>query len=288
MYCVNCGSKIADDSKFCTKCGAKIAGGETLIQANNQPVTRGENKKCFSVKKYWILLFCVVLVLVGAAVKIINGDENATVKAERNEAKVGVKTNKKNGEEDQWIEKGEKLYKQHDYDGASRAFQKAIAINPDNVEAWNSLGIVFNDVRNRNKAIECFKKAIAIDANYSKAWVNLGSIYHTLNNTAKSIECYQKAIAIDDKDAIIWNNLGLVYYSDLKDYAKAIECYQKTVNINPYDDFYWVQLGKAYYYGKNLPQALKTFRKALEVRTGNEEAINWCERIEKELKTLRN
>lgn len=34
MYCVNCGNKISDDSKFCEKCGAKI--GNNIVKENSE------------------------------------------------------------------------------------------------------------------------------------------------------------------------------------------------------------------------------------------------------------
>ncbi len=120
MYCANCGSKIADDSKFCTKCGAKIAGTETLIQANNQPATRVKDKKHFSVKMTFVILLCFVLAVVGGL------------------------HYKNKIETEQWIEKGQKLFDQKDYTGASDAYKKAAELSPKSELAWEKLGNAYN------------------------------------------------------------------------------------------------------------------------------------------------
>src|SRR5665811_410249 len=64
-----------------------------------------------------------------------------------------------------WVEKGLAYYKQGEYDKTIEAFNKAIAIDPNNEYAWFGKGQVFVKLGECIKAIEAFNKAIAINSN---------------------------------------------------------------------------------------------------------------------------
>ena len=107
---------MADDAKFCTKCGARIANGETLIQTTQQQATQEGKKRRFSLKTIFALLLCVILVVAGGLYY------------------------KNKIETEQWIEKGQKLFEQKDYAGASDAYKKAAELSPKSELVWEKLG----------------------------------------------------------------------------------------------------------------------------------------------------
>jgi len=61
-------------------------------------------------------------------------------------------------------------------DAAVKSFEKAIAINPDYVEAHNNLGSILNALGHLDVAIECYEKAIAINPDFSDAYYNLSYV----------------------------------------------------------------------------------------------------------------
>jgi Flp pilus assembly protein TadD len=46
-------------------------------------------------------------------------------------------------------------------------------------------------------AIEDFNAALNVDANNSEAWTGLGVSYEKLNNRAKAVESYQRAVTVN-------------------------------------------------------------------------------------------
>ncbi len=59
-----------------------------------------------------------------------------------------------------------------EYDKAIEAFNKAIAIDPNNKEAWFGKGEAFDKFGEYDKAIEAYDRAITIDPNYEGAKIN--------------------------------------------------------------------------------------------------------------------
>jgi len=53
-----------------------------------------------------------------------------------------------------WLEKGNRYYKQGEYKKAIDCYDKAIKINPKDAMAWNNKGNVYSELKEFAKAIE--------------------------------------------------------------------------------------------------------------------------------------
>jgi len=111
-------------------------------------------------------------------------------------------------------------------------YLKAIAINPNNVEAYNHLGKNYYYLKEYHKAIKAFKKVVGINPNSAVAYYYLGLIYNDLKQYRQSIDSYQRSIQLDPKVIAPCINLGNVYY-ELKQYQQAIDLYKKAMTIDP-------------------------------------------------------
>src|SRR5659263_70521 len=78
---------------------------------------------------------------------------------------------------EKWVEKGLVYYKQGEYDKTIEAFNKAIAIDPNNGHAWFGKGQVFAKLGEYHKAIEAFNRAIAINSNDGLALGSKGVVF---------------------------------------------------------------------------------------------------------------
>ncbi|MDD3042733.1 MAG: tetratricopeptide repeat protein [Methanosarcinaceae archaeon] len=61
-------------------------------------------------------------------------------------------------------------------------FEKALAKNPLNAEAWNYRGIVLEKLGGYTKALKAFEKALEIDPGYGKARVNRQALLQRFEN----------------------------------------------------------------------------------------------------------
>ena len=58
-YCPNCGSLIADGSKYCVECGSSVSESEMSVSARS-----GRERKKGKGKKALIVILCIILVLI--------------------------------------------------------------------------------------------------------------------------------------------------------------------------------------------------------------------------------
>ncbi len=77
-----------------------------------------------------------------------------------------------------------------------------------------------------------FKRAIEIQPNFENAHYNLGMLFEKLREFQKAINCYERAIKIDPNYADAHNNLGLTFIR-LREYQKAIGSFKKAIQLNP-------------------------------------------------------
>jgi protein arginine N-methyltransferase 7 len=72
---------------------------------------------------------------------------------------------------------GSVLLSLNDYDSAAAAFDKAIALRPDYVDALNNLGVTHRNAKRIEKAIECLKRAVELSPSHTHAQSNLRAAY---------------------------------------------------------------------------------------------------------------
>ncbi|MDP7422576.1 MAG: tetratricopeptide repeat protein [bacterium] len=79
----------------------------------------------------------------------------------------------------------------------SRAdLKKALALKPAYEEAYNSLGLYYQDSGNTPAAIVAFKKAVEIEPDYVIAHNNLGNALKTGGRLEEAVLSYRKAIEL--------------------------------------------------------------------------------------------
>ncbi|MCE1188194.1 MAG: tetratricopeptide repeat protein [Ignavibacteria bacterium] len=71
---------------------------------------------------------------------------------------------------------GYMLLKQKRYDEAIQKFQKQISLNPENANAYDSLGDGYKAAGKKNEAIAAYKKALQLDPNFEASKKNLSEL----------------------------------------------------------------------------------------------------------------
>lgn len=84
-----------------------------------------------------------------------------------------------------------------DYYGAIVLLKQAVEFAPDHAEAWNLLGAC--QERNpkwRRDAAESYQRALAIDPNFVDALISLGDLYRSEGLTSRAQSCYEDVLKI--------------------------------------------------------------------------------------------
>lgn len=129
------------------------------------------------------------------------------------------------------VEKGQSV----SVESAAKIFQleKVTKENPDDAAAWASLGNLYFDTGNFQKAITAYARSLALNPKDANVITDLGVMYRRSGQPNKAIEEFDKAAKIDPKHETALFNKGIVLMHDLNDLDGAIQAWQELLKRNP-------------------------------------------------------
>lgn len=78
------------------------------------------------------------------------------------------------------------------------AFEKCICIDPENINAYNNLGVVYLDgTGDVERSIKAFKDAIRVNPSFVMAYFNIGRAYQIIGDKTSAAESYQMALNLN-------------------------------------------------------------------------------------------
>lgn len=116
------------------------------------------------------------------------------------------------------------------------------------------------------------EQAVVQDPNNFKAWVTLGNVYFDSHQPQKAVEAYAKALALEPNNPDILTDQG-VMYRDLRDYPKALAAFEKAQKLNPAHIQSLFNLGVVYAHDVHQPaKAEKAWKRLIEVAPASPQA----------------
>jgi tetratricopeptide (TPR) repeat protein len=101
---------------------------------------------------------------------------------------------------------------------------------------WNKTGIAYNQLPNQlDQARKAYQQAIKLRPNYVEAINNLGTVYYAKKSYRRAISYYQKAINLapqDPRSASFYLNLGIAFFAR-KQYEQCAAANQMALNLDP-------------------------------------------------------
>jgi superkiller protein 3 len=94
-------------------------------------------------------------------------------------------------------------------DVAIKLLNKAIGLEPENPEFWNSLGIISLN-KNARISQHCFIKALSIDSKSASYWFNLGILYIKYHDYELANECFVRTQSIAANTSIPWIGQAII------------------------------------------------------------------------------
>jgi adenylate cyclase len=133
------------------------------------------------------------------------------------------------------------------------------------VELW--LGTCENPVVCVGKATEAVKKTLSLDENFSDAYSISGFIFLMRREHDKAIAAVKHALKLNPNNADAYSILGYILYQSDRP-LEAIEFCNKAIRLNPIPPtFYYCFLGHAYRLAELHEEAIKSYKKSLEIRS---------------------
>lgn len=209
------------------------------------------------------------------------------------------------------------------YEAAIAAGDRAIELNPNDIELYGYIAPAYYNIKQYDKAIEVYKKALAAvdstDTEHRSMFLGgMGDAKFSMGDTIGAFALYDQAIEIDPNNVSILNNYAYFLTLCNRDLDKAERMSAKTVQSEPQnatflDTYAWVFYKRKEYtmaqlyiemaiknerrpssdiydhYGDillavgNKQEALKQWKKALELDAGNKELLEKVEKLALEL-----
>jgi len=138
------------------------------------------------------------------------------------------------------------LFLEKKYKESLEMFKKYITYNEE-AEAYNNIGIIYQEFNNDKEAIRYYNLAIETDDSYALAYNNLGAIYMEKKDYEKAAELFDKAIEKDKSLADAYNNLATINFM-IKKYNLSLSLYQKALKIAPYNKTIRLNIAQIYYF----------------------------------------
>jgi tetratricopeptide (TPR) repeat protein len=115
---------------------------------------------------------------------------------------------------------------------AEKVLTNLLAHDPHYVAGYLSLGLVYEQSKKLDKAIDCYKAAIKIDPKEIKAYLSLAALYKQDQNYEDAIKVYQQGMINNPSNHFILSNLGNLFYLQHK-YEDAIISHQRAIKAKP-------------------------------------------------------
>ena len=136
-------------------------------------------------------------------------------------------------------------------------FKALLQTYPDSEPGWLSLGNLQSIGGDQTAALQSYNKAIAINSQDGDLWNSVGLAYSKSNQLDKGLEAFRKSVSLLPKYDEAWNNLGYTYYQ-LGDYPKAEDALKQALAANPRHSRALTNLVRTYVKEGNLDLAQKT------------------------------
>jgi tetratricopeptide (TPR) repeat protein len=176
---------------------------------------------------------------------------------------------------------GAAYFEQSNFDQAYRAWNKSLAIEPNNLDTRINLAMIQVRQNRLEEAIASFEKILVMSGASPKVLNNLATTYYRAENYQKSIEYLQRALKVAPKQtkrgnltnydgmqpSQLFTYLGQAYFK-LGHTGAAISSYESACKLNPTVSCQQ-QLGELYFQARRFTEAAQTLLGVLEAGADN-------------------
>ena len=159
---------------------------------------------------------------------------------------------------------GDIHYKQNNFDKSIWYYFSSLDRNFD-TKALNRLGTNIFLLNNNSVSEKVLTNLLAHDPKYVPGYLSLGLVYEQSKKTDKAIECYKAAIKIDPSEIKAYLSLATLYKQELQ-YEEAIKVYQQGLINNPSNHFILSNLGNLFHLQHKYEDAIISHKRAIKAK----------------------
>lgn len=160
---------------------------------------------------------------------------------------------------------GNALLKQERHADALAVFDRAIALAPDHLDALYHRGNVLRIMERDAEALRDYDHVLRLRPDHAQAHNNRGNALRQLARMQEALASYQAACTLQPDFARAWNNLGNLLQCMAR-HADAVQAYEQALQCDPAYFDAWRNHGNANQELHRHQLALESYRRALEIQ----------------------
>jgi tetratricopeptide (TPR) repeat protein len=183
---------------------------------------------------------------------------------------------------------GLSLYELGKLDPAIAAYQKALRLQPDYVQAYYDLGMAYHGKGMANEAIAAFSDVIRLQPDHSivcdhVAWLCLDP---KIRNPERAVTFAQKAVDLEPQNGTFWQTLGAAQYRAGK-WTDSAAALTKSMELRKGGDAsVWLFMAMTQWRLGDKDEARKWYEKAVQWLDANAKDLPWMSDVRAEAAAL--
>ena len=159
----------------------------------------------------------------------------------------------------------------HLWNQGQTLFERAIALDEENQQAWSLLGLQFMSEGKVDKAIDCLRRATTINPRYYQAWHDLGCILSIKGDFAGAQNAFQMALQYTRNKVEIYNCLAALFMTAGR-YPEAIANLERSLELSRDEPETHALLGQSLVSIQQPEKAAAEFRTAIRLQPDKADA----------------
>jgi tetratricopeptide (TPR) repeat protein len=158
-------------------------------------------------------------------------------------------------------------------DAALANYDRALALQPDFIQAWNNRGAVLKQMKRYEEALNSYDRALGLQPDHVEILNNRAGVLHELKRYGEALANYDRALTLRPGHAEALSNRGITLQA-LGRHAEALTSYGSALAARP--DFVeaFINRGIALYDLKRFDEALTSYDRALALWPDNADALS--------------
>lgn len=170
-----------------------------------------------------------------------------------------------------WFHQAETLQGEGRSNDALDAYRQATMLDPDMVQAYFNMGIVYHGQKDWPNAIASFKKAFDLKSDFVDAAFNLATALKEGGHIDKAIVIYGLTIELNPNLAEAHFRMGLCQQL-AKNSKSALEAIGRAIDLAPQNARFWFHAAEIHLSRNEIDAAIESYQEAIKRRPGWEAA----------------